>query len=145
MGSDSTQKTAHEWDKYEHVIAFDGICNFCNRFVNFVMDRDASKKFRFGTLQSEPAQLLLTELQLPTEDFETFILLEHGQVFTKSTAALRIFKQLGGLWPTLYIFWLVPKPIRDAVYSIIARNRYQWMGKTETCRVPTPADHQRFV
>jgi len=75
MKSDPYQKTSHEWDKYERVIVFDGVCNFCNRFVNFVMYRDSSQKFKFGTLQSDTAQLLLTKLQLPTEDFETFILL----------------------------------------------------------------------
>lgn len=145
MKSDPNQKTSHEWDKYERVIVFDGVCNFCNWFVNFVMDRDSSHRFKFGTLQSDTAQLLLTELQLPTEDFETFILLDHGQVFTKSTAALRILKQLDNFWPLLFIFWIIPRPIRDVVYNWIARNRYQWMGKTQTCRVPTPADHKRFV
>jgi len=109
------------------------------------MYRDSSQKFKFGTLQSDTAQLLLTKLQLPTEDFETFILLDHGRVFTKSTAALRILKQLDSLWPVLSIFWIIPRPIRDVVYDWIARNRYRWMGKTQTCRVPTPADHQRFV
>ena len=136
---------SHEWAGYERVIVFDGVCNFCNAFVNFVMDRDPQLKFKFGTLQSEPAQRILEERQLSQEDFETFILLEFGRVFTKSTAAMKIARQLGGLWPLLYAFMIIPRPIRDALYDFIARRRYQWMGKAEACRVPTPADRERFV
>ena len=135
----------HEWDQYERVIVFDGVCNFCNAFVNLVMDRDAREEFKFGTLQSEPAQHILNQFELATEDFETFLLLEQGKLFTKSTAALKILRRLNGLWPILYIFILIPRPIRDAVYSFIARHRYGWMGKTTSCRVPTAKDYQRFV
>jgi predicted DCC family thiol-disulfide oxidoreductase YuxK len=136
---------SHEWDKYEKVIVFDGVCNFCNAFVNFVMDQDSQEGFKFATLQSEPAQKILTRFQLSTEDYETFLLLEAGKVFTKSTAALKILRRLNGLWPLLYIFMIIPRPIRDTVYSFIARHRYGWMGKTASCRVPTAKDRQRFV
>ena len=135
----------HEWDKFERVIVFDGVCNFCNTFVNFVMEHDSQACFKFGTLQSEPAQKILTQFHLATEDYETFLLLEKGKVFTQSTAALKILRRVDGLWPFLYIFILIPRPIRDTVYNFIARHRYQWMGKTDSCRVPTTKDHQRFV
>ena len=135
----------HEWDQFERVIVFDGVCNFCNAFVNFVMDRDSQEEFKFGTLQSLPAQTILDQFHLATDDYETFLLLEHGKVFTKSTAALKILRRLKGPWPLLYIFILIPRPIRDMVYSFIARHRYGWMGKSTSCRVPTAKDHQRFV
>ena len=145
MRQELHRRKSHEWDKYERVIVFDGVCNVCNASVNFVMARDPDRKFRFGTLQSEAAQQVLKELEVSTEDFETFLLLEDDRVFTKSTAALRVARQLGSLWPLLYALMVIPRPIRDAAYDVIARNRYHWMGKSETCRVPTPTDRERFV
>ncbi len=145
MTQELHRRESHEWDKYGRVIVFDGVCNFCNASVNFVMARDPDRKFRFGTLQSEAAQQILKELEVSTEDFETFLLLEDDRVFTKSTAALRIARQLGSLWPLLYALMVIPRPIRDIAYDFMARHRYQWMGKTETCRVPTPAERERFV
>jgi predicted DCC family thiol-disulfide oxidoreductase YuxK len=136
---------SHEWGHYERVIVFDGVCNFCNAFVNFVMDRDSRELFKFGTLQSQPAQQILTQLHLSTGDYETFLLLENGKVFTKSTAALKILRCLHGWWPWLYAFIIIPRPLRDLVYSFIARHRYQWMGKSETCRVPSPEERARFI
>ena len=117
------------WSSYQQVIVFDGVCNFCNASVDFVMKRDPQQKFKFGTLQSEPAKQILKDQQLDTEDFETFLLLERGKVFTKSTAALKIAKQLTGIWPLLYAFIMVPRPIRDGIYSFIARRRYHGWGK----------------
>ena len=135
----------HQWAGYERVIVFDGVCNWCNAWVNFALARDPHGKFKFGTLQSEPAQQILKELRLPAEDFETFLFLERGLVFTKSTAALRIVRQLSGLGPLLYLGIVIPRPLRDALYDYIARRRYRLMGKSETCRVPTPAERERFV
>lgn len=140
-----THLTAHEWGRYQRVIVFDGVCNFCNAFVNFVLDHDPQGKFKFGTLQSQPAQLILTQMDLPTEDYETFLLLESGTIFTKSTAALRILRALPGYWSWLYAFIIIPRPVRDFVYSVIARYRYRWMGKSETCRVPSPQERARFI
>ena len=135
----------HEWAGHDRVIVFDGVCHWCNAWVNFTLARDPHGKFKFGTLQSENAQQILKDLHLPADDFETFLLLERGRVFNKSTAALRIVRQLSGLWPLLYIGIVIPRPLRDAVYDYIARRRYRWMGKSETCRVPTPAERERFV
>jgi predicted DCC family thiol-disulfide oxidoreductase YuxK len=136
---------AHDWGLYERVIVFDGICNFCNGFVNFVLVRDSRGIFKFGTLQSPPAQDILNQLHLSTQDYETFLLLENGNVFSKSTAALKIFRCLPGAWRWLYAFIIIPRPLRDMVYDFIARHRYQWMGKSDTCRVPTPKERTRFI
>ena len=134
-----------DWGKFEKIIVFDGVCNFCNASVDFVMKRDPNGKFKFGTLQSKPAQEILNRLHLQKDDFETFLLLEEGEVFTKSTAALRTAIHLTGLWPLLGMFLIVPRPIRDGVYDFIARRRYRWMGKRDTCRIPTSTELERFV
>lgn len=135
----------HKWAGYERVIVFDGVCNWCNAWVNFTLARDPHGTFKFGTLQSESAQQILKDLRLPANDFETFLLLEQGRALTKSTAALRILRQLSGLWPLLYLGIVIPRPIRDALYDYIALRRYRWMGQSKTCRVPTPAERGRFV
>ena len=135
----------HEWAKHERVIVFDGICNWCNAWVNVTIDHDPDAKFKFGTLQTEPAQQILKSLHLPTEDFGTFLLLENGHIYTKSTAALRIVRHLSGFWPFFYLGIMIPRPLRDALYNYIAHRRYEWMGKADTCRVPTPAERDRFV
>ncbi|MDH4236488.1 MAG: thiol-disulfide oxidoreductase DCC family protein [Nitrospira sp.] len=136
---------SHKWARYERVIVFDGICNWCNAWVDLTIDHDPHGKFKFGTLQSEQAQQIVKVLQLPTEDFETFLLLEHGRIYTKSTVALRIVKHLSGFWPLFYLGIMIPRPLRDALYDYIARHRYEWMGKADTCYIPTPAEHDRFV
>jgi predicted DCC family thiol-disulfide oxidoreductase YuxK len=135
----------HEWAGYERVIVFDGVCNWCNAWVNFTLDHDPLGKFKFGTLQSPQAQQILKDLCLPADDFETFLLLEQGRVFSKSTAALRVARQLSGFWPLLNVIVVIPRPLRDAVYDYVASRRYRWMGKSATCRVPTPAERERFV
>jgi predicted DCC family thiol-disulfide oxidoreductase YuxK len=136
---------SHEWTRHERIIVFDGVCNWCNAWVSFMIDHDPHGKFKFGTLQSEPAQQILQDLQLSTENFETFLLLEQTRVFSKSTAALRIARHLSGFWPLFYLFIVVPRPLRDAIYNFVARHRYKWMGKAEACRVPTPNERARFV
>jgi len=135
----------HEWAAHERIILFDGVCNWCNAWVNLTIAHDPHGKFKFGTLQSEQAQQILKVLQLPTEDFETFLLLEQDRVYTKSTAALRVVKRLPGFWPFFYLGIVIPRPLRDALYDYIARHRYKWMGKADTCYIPTPAEHDRFV
>lgn len=136
--------TMHEWAVLERVIVFDGMCNWCNAWVNFTMARDRGH-FRFATLQSDKGQQLLKLLGLPPQDFETFLVLERGHVFTKSTAALRIARQLSGCWPLLYGFILIPRWLRDILYDYVARQRYRLMGKAQTCRIPTAEEQSRFV
>jgi predicted DCC family thiol-disulfide oxidoreductase YuxK len=143
--NDRLDPQQHKWAGYERVIVFDGVCHWCTAWVNFTLGRDPHGKFKFGTLQSPQAQQILKQLRLPADNFETFLLLERGWVFTKSTAALKIARQLPGLWPLLYLGIVIPRPLRDAVYDYVARRRYRLMGKAETCRVPTPAERERFV
>ncbi len=137
--------SVHAWAKYERLILFDGVCNWCNAWVNFAITHDPGGQFKFGTLQSEQAQRILRDLDLPTTDYQTFLLLEEGHVYTKSAAALRVLRQLSWWWPLYYLSVLAPAPIRDVVYDFVARHRYRWMGKAATCRVPTPEGRGRFV
>jgi len=130
---------------HERVLLFDGVCNLCNATVNFIIDRDPRKLFRFAPLQSEIGRRVLAEYGLSTEDFRTFVLIENGRCYTRSTAALRVLGTLGGLWPLVRIFLLVPRPIRDGIYSFVATHRYKWFGRTEACRIPTPDIEDRFL
>lgn len=127
------------------VILFDGVCNFCNSSVNFVIRHDKKSRFRFAPLQSENGKALLLPFGFSGDRLDTFILVEKGQLFTRSTAALKVCRQLDGWWPALYAFIIVPRFIRDGIYDFIARHRYQWFGKKETCMIPTPETRQRFL
>jgi len=127
------------------VILFDGVCNFCNAGINFIIRQDKEKIFRFAPLQSEAGQRLLNQYQLPTRGFESFILIEEGQVYQKSAAAIRVYNKLPWYWKWTQLFWLVPRFFRDGIYNFLARHRYKWFGAKETCMVPTPAVSDRFL
>lgn len=126
------------------LVLFDGVCNLCNGTVNFIIARDPNARFRFSSLQSAAARDVLENHRLES-NLDTIVLVEHGQVYTRSTAALRIVKQLSGLWPLLGLFLVVPSVLRDAVYVFVAKNRYRWFGKSESCSVPTPELAARFL
>lgn len=127
------------------VIFFDGVCNLCNGAVQFVIKRDAKNHFKFAALQSNYAKEQLSAYDLKVEQGQSFVLLEDGKVYEQSTAALRVARGLNGLWPMLYAFIIVPTFLRNAVYKFIARNRYKWFGKSESCWVPTPELRNKFL
>ncbi len=128
-----------------HIILFDGVCNFCNFWVNFIIDRDKDDIFKFAALQSEAGQKLLNKFNLKTEDFDTFILIDSEIYFTKSTAALKIARKLNYPVKVLYYFIFIPKFLRDLIYSLIAINRYKFFGKRDICRVPTENEKKNFL
>ena len=127
------------------VILFDGVCNFCNSSINFVMDRDPSGFFKFGALQSEEGIALLKKAGYQSEYLDSVLLLQDGHVYRDSEAALPITRKMTGLWPLMFGFIIVPRVIRDVVYNWIARNRYRWCGKMDSCRMPTPEIRSRFI
>jgi predicted DCC family thiol-disulfide oxidoreductase YuxK len=127
------------------IILFDGVCNLCDGVVQFVLKKDKKARFRFAALQSERGTALLKQFGLSTTDYNSFVLIESGRVFQKSAAALQVFKGLGGVWTLLYAFIVLPRPIRDAIYDWVARNRYRFFGKKEECMLPTPEIRARFL
>jgi predicted DCC family thiol-disulfide oxidoreductase YuxK len=127
------------------VILFDGVCNLCNGFVQFVIDRDPRAQFRFASLQSHAAAALLNGRLSSGPIPDSVVLVDGDRVFTQSTAALRVARGLGFPWNLSYVFVAVPKPLRDAVYAWVARNRYQWFGKRDVCMIPTPELRDRFL
>ena len=127
------------------MILFDGVCNLCNRFVHFVIARDPSGRFHFGALQSDAAHRMLREAHTPATVPDSIVLVDEGRVFTRSTAALRVARGLRFPWPLAYGLIAVPRPLRDWVYDIVARNRYVWFGKRDACMVPTPDLRARFL
>ena len=131
--------------KEQPVILFDGICNFCNSAVNFVIKRDKKGNIFFAPLQSDKGQRLLQQYNLPLNNMESFVFIENEKACTQSTAALKVCRYLKGLWPLCYGFIIVPKFIRDGIYYWIARNRYKWFGVRRECMIPTPDVKERFL
>lgn len=132
-------------DPRHPTILFDGVCNLCNGSVQFILKRDPESRFRFASLQSEAGRRLVAENGLDPDVLSSVILIEDGKVYRESTAALRIARHLSGAWKLLRVLVLIPRPIRDAAYRLIARNRYRWFGKSETCWLPTPELRARFL
>lgn len=128
------------------LILFDGDCNLCNGFVQFVIRRDPKARYRFAALQSDAARRALEAVGADPESLpDSIALVCGGRVQVKSGAALAITRRLRGLWPLLSLFWLVPYPLRDLVYDFIARYRIRWFGRRDSCMVPTPELRARFL
>lgn len=131
--------------KTRKIILFDGICNLCNQSVQFVIEHDNKNQFQFASLQSDFGQNFLKENNLDATQFDSVVFIEDNKFYTKSSAALKISKYLDGITSWLTIFMIVPKPLRDVVYSFIAKNRYRWFGKQESCWLPTPELKAKFL
>ncbi|MBK6604305.1 MAG: DUF393 domain-containing protein [Leptospiraceae bacterium] len=146
------------------IILFDGVCNLCNASVNFIIDRDNKKLFQFASLQSEFAQNLISNSQkevlfftskglMPLNEsirkelnsLNSIFYFENNIIYHKSDAALRISEHLDGLYKIISIGKILPTSVRDFIYEYIARNRYRWFGKTESCRMPSPELKERFL
>lgn len=127
------------------VVIFDGVCNLCNASVDFIIRHDEAGVFKVSANQHETGRKILAEQGVDPHQVDTVFLYENGTLYRRSTAALRIARRLGFPWNLLYGFIIIPSPIRDAVYKVIAQNRYRWFGKKETCRLPTPEERERFL
>jgi predicted DCC family thiol-disulfide oxidoreductase YuxK len=127
------------------IVIFDGVCNFCARSVNFILRHEARPDIRFSPLQSAAGTRLLREFNFDPADTKTFVLISNGTAFVKSDAAIRVTRNFSGAWRYLSLLKFVPRPIRDFAYDAIARNRYRWFGRNETCMVPTPELAARFL
>ena len=127
------------------IILFDGVCNLCTWSVQFIIKRDPQGRFRFASMQSPTGQRLLKDCGLNPETTDTFVLIEGQSHFTKSDAILKVATYLSGIWPLFRLFSLIPRPIRDPAYHLIARNRYTWFGKRNTCMIPSKELLVRFL
>lgn len=127
------------------IILFDGVCNFCNGSVNFIIERDVENYFKFAPLQSEIGQKLLDEYDIDKVQTDSVVLIENGKAFVRTTAALRIARKLNGAWRLFYGFIIVPEFVRDFFYKMFAKNRYKMFGKTDACMMPTPELRARFL
>lgn len=127
------------------ILLFDGVCNLCSGSVQFIIKRDPGARFRFASLQSATGERLLAELRIDRMALDSLIVVEEGRWYKESDAVLRIVRILGGPWKALGIFRLIPRPLRDRLYRLVARNRYRWFGKKEACWLPTPELRKRFL
>ena len=137
------------------MVLFDGVCNFCDASVNFIIERDPEGYFKFAPLQSEVGAKLAAEHGLASEaegrtnddliPIDSVILIEERRAYTHSTAALRILRRLGGMWSLLYAFIVVPKPVRDFFYRLFAKYRYRMFGRKDQCMLPSPDVRARFL
>ena len=124
------------------IVLFDGICNFCNYWVNFAIKRDRKKKLRFTPLQGETAKSLLPQYNILSTSLSSVIFIDGNKVYTQSSAAIRICKYLDGGWKLFYGLMIIPKFFRDWLYNIIARNRYKWFGES---RISSFGIHSRSL
>jgi predicted DCC family thiol-disulfide oxidoreductase YuxK len=127
-----------------NIILFDGECNFCDHSVQFIIKRDKKALHNFASIQSDAGQELIRKYRVPA-DIDSIILVKANKCYYHSSAALRICSDLDGGWKLLYCLVIVPKPIRDFFYRIVAKNRYKWFGKKDSCMLPSPDIRKRFL
>lgn len=130
----------------EALMLFDGVCNFCSGSVLFILKRSQGSALRFAAMQTAAGQAWLSELSLPLEHYETFALVEDGQVHVKSQGVLRLTRHMSRPWPTIgLLVGIAPRRLLDWLYDRVARNRYRILGRKTQCFVPTPAMRARFL
>lgn len=127
------------------IVIFDGYCNFCDASVGFIMERDPKQYFQFTANQQESGIALLKQHQIEVQDVSTIYLVEGDKMYSRSEAALRIARRLTLPWNLFWGFIIVPAFLRDPIYNFIAKNRYRFFGKRDTCRLPTEAERARFI
>ncbi len=127
------------------ILLFDGVCNLCNGFVQFIIKQDKQQKIKFTSLQSETAHQLLKQQTTYLQSLDTVVLIDNGQIYTHSEVPLHIAQLLGGWWNLLLIGKVIPKKLRNQMYRLVAKNRYRWFGKQSTCWIPTPELKARFL
>lgn len=127
----------------EHIVFFDGVCGLCNSTVDFIIRRDKNKKLRFAPLQGITASEMLDEAQY--KDLDSIVYLRKGRLSRKSTAVLLVLFDLGGAWKLISILFIFPRFLRDGFYAIVAKYRYKWFGKKESCRLPSAEERASFL
>jgi predicted DCC family thiol-disulfide oxidoreductase YuxK len=129
----------------DHIVLFDGVCNLCNRSVQFVIKHDKHKLYKFASLQSEAGRQLLIKGGLDPNSINSIILIYKGKYYNRSTAALKLLTSLNWHWKFFNVFLLIPTSFRDYIYNTIAKNRYRWFGKRKECYLPNLSIIDRFL
>lgn len=127
------------------IVYFDGVCNLCNGFVDFLIRRDKKRRLRYTSLQSVRGQEVVADRRLWGKTDESVLFLDDGRLYDASTAAIRIVSRLGGVYRIVGVFYVVPRAFRDELYQIVAERRYRWFGKRDKCRVPTAEERELFI
>ena len=127
------------------IVLFDGHCNLCCGGVAFLLKRDRAGRMRYGAMQTAAGQSLLRRHGRPTDDLSSFVVLDQGQLLLRSAAVLRLIRYLRFPWPLMGIIWIVPRPLRDWLYDLVALSRYRLFPRREACYLPTPAERDRFI
>ncbi|MCZ8134551.1 MAG: DCC1-like thiol-disulfide oxidoreductase family protein [Algoriphagus sp.] len=127
------------------IVLFDGVCTLCNASIDFILKRDHKNRFLVGALQEPISKKVLSNFQIDPSYLDSLVLVENGQIYFRSTAALRIAKGLRGGWPLFYFLIVIPAFARDPIYDWIGKNRYRWFGKKSTCRIPTIEEREKFL
>ncbi len=128
-----------------YIVVFDGVCHLCNGFVNFLLKHDKKDRLRFALLQFAGNLEADEIIKQNISSTDSIALIADRKVYFRSTAVLKIMKRLGGGWQFFYVFMLIPRPIRDWVYDVVARNRYKWFGKKNECMVPDEKVRRKFL
>ena len=131
-----------DWNR---IILFDGVCNLCNSSVQFTIKRDKNELLKFASLQSEVGEALLEKYNLKGDTIDSVVFIENGKAYTESTAAIKVARHLGFPWNLLQVFLIFPAALRNIVYQWIARNRYKWFGKKDSCMLPDASMQARFL
>ncbi|MFW2348157.1 MAG: thiol-disulfide oxidoreductase DCC family protein [Wenyingzhuangia sp.] len=131
--------------KKKFILLFDGVCNLCNRAVHFIIKNEAKDKFLFSALQNPEIVQYLKHQKNHLKDIDALILITDTKIYTKSSAALIVAKHLKGLYPLLFVCYIIPKPLRDTLYDFIAKNRYRWFGKKNKCGIEIPEFKSKFL
>jgi predicted DCC family thiol-disulfide oxidoreductase YuxK len=129
----------------DRLVLFDGVCNFCNYWVNFAIKRDPAARLKFTSLQGESAKAILDQYGIKTTDLSSVIFIDKGKIYLQSSAALHIARHLQSPWKLSYGLIIIPRFIRDFFYNLLARNRYKWFGKKDQCMVPGANVRNRFL
>jgi predicted DCC family thiol-disulfide oxidoreductase YuxK len=127
------------------LVFFDGVCNLCNGTVQFLLKIDKHRHLQFASLQGETAKKVLPVYQISPGKLSSIIFIHNNKIYTESSAVLEIFRVIGGLWTILYVFKIIPAFLRNGLYRLVARYRYQWFGKKDQCMIPSPSLKSRFL
>ena len=132
-------------EEEKYIVVFDGICYVCNGFINFLLKRDRKDRFRFTLLQRAKRIGIDESVKQNILSTDSVALVTGGKVYFRSAAVLKILKRLGGGWQLFYVFIIVPRPVCDWFYDVLARNRYKWFGKKDSCMVPDENVRRKFI